>query len=72
MRSKSDFWLTLHKLARDIEHEGHTTDEQIASANQVLASLSGPTQQVYCGDVEASLAVLTGLAGHCHSNGFHK
>jgi hypothetical protein len=26
---------------------------------------------VYCGDVEAALEVLTGLATHCRTNGFH-
>jgi hypothetical protein len=68
MRSKSDFWLNLHKLARDLEREGGTTEERLASVAEVLASLSGPTQQVYCGDVEVALGVLKGLVVHCQDS----
>jgi hypothetical protein len=71
MRSKSDFWLTLHKLAHDLENEGGDANERIASTGLVLSSLCSATQQVYCGDVATALEVLTSLSAHCRTNGHH-
>jgi hypothetical protein len=63
--SKSEFWLSLHKLAQDYRLEGATDDARIASLSELLASLPDATRQAYCDDLEVTLAALSALAVHC-------
>lgn len=65
MRSKSDFWLTLHKLAHDLEHEGESSHDQAASLCDLLGSLSPATRAVYLGNLESVLAALNEVAIRC-------
>jgi hypothetical protein len=68
MRSKSDFWLTLHKLAHDLCQEGETEEQRIESVYAVLDSMSVATKQVYCDDLKETLSALSGLAMHCKTH----
>ncbi|HMC12342.1 MAG TPA: hypothetical protein VKH44_13670 [Pirellulaceae bacterium] len=69
MQSKSDFWLTLHKLAHDLEHEGDSHREQAASVCGLLGSLSPASRAVYLGNLESVLATLNEVAIQCKSGG---
>lgn len=47
MQSKSDFWLTLHHLANDLEREGDTNEDRIRSLLDVLRNVSHAARFVY-------------------------
>ena len=65
MRSKSDFWLTLHKLASDLQKEGTSDDQRVAGLVAVLESLSPATLDAYMENLEAVTASLTALLARC-------
>jgi hypothetical protein len=58
MRSNSDFWLNLHSLANDLEREGKTNEERVASLLELLHYVSPATRAVY---QENALMVLNAL-----------
>lgn len=61
MRSKSDFWLDLHRLADDLRKEGASDDERITGIVGVLESLSPAAQYVYCCDLKAAATALNAI-----------
>jgi hypothetical protein len=65
LQSKSDFWLTLHKLAHDLEREGMSDQERAANVCDVLNALSPATKGVYISNLTAVLSALTEVATHC-------
>lgn len=58
MKSKSDFWLSLHKLANDLKKEGDTADEQAESVCEVFNSLGQASRSVYIEDLRLVLPAL--------------
>ncbi len=67
MQSKSDFWLTLHKLANDLLREGDDNNERAQSVCNVLHALSPGTRGVYLEDLEATVSALSEIAIMCRS-----
>ena len=65
MRSKSDFWLTLHQLARDLEREGGTAADRAGSVCDVLAALTPEARGVYLHNLQSVLATLTEVHANC-------
>jgi hypothetical protein len=65
MKSKSDFWLTLHKLASDLAKEGHTDDERTESLVAVLEAMSPATLAVYLENLAAVTGTLNNLEARC-------
>ncbi len=66
MKSRSDFWLTLHKLATDLEREGESDSERAQSICEVLNSLSPATKAVYLSDLATVVASLTTVSDVCN------
>jgi hypothetical protein len=62
MKSNSDFWLTLHVLANDLEREGETNEERIAKLHEVLSHVSTATRAVYQENAIFVLKALNSLA----------
>jgi hypothetical protein len=62
MKSHSDFWLTLHVLANDLEKEGDTNEDRIRTLLEVLHSLSPATQSIYQENALFVLRALNSLA----------
>jgi hypothetical protein len=62
MQSQSDFWLTLHHLAKDLEREGLTHEERMRVLLAHLAECATATQALYREDVEFLLKGLNSLA----------
>jgi hypothetical protein len=60
MKSKSDFWLSLHKLADDLQKEGSTDQERADGLIEVLESQSPATIEAYI----ENLTVVTGSLSH--------
>ena len=66
MRSKSDFWLTLHQLTRDLEREGSTASDRAHSVCEILNALSPDTRSVYLGNLQMVLSTLQEVHTNCH------
>jgi hypothetical protein len=65
MQSKSDFWLTLHKLADDLAKEGSDHDDRAKRLVSILEALPPVTIGVYFDDLESVTASLTTLLTQC-------
>jgi hypothetical protein len=65
MRSKSDFWLTLHKLASDLLKEGETDAERGKNLCAVLHALTIATRGVYLDNLESVTSALHEVAREC-------
>jgi hypothetical protein len=65
MGSRSDFWLTLHKLANDLAKEGQTEEERATNVCRVLSTLSPSTRGVYLENLDAALASLGPISKEC-------
>jgi len=65
MRSLSDFWLNLHRLALDLEREGRTMDERIFNLREVLRSVPPTSRSLYCEHLGNVAAALERLKGDC-------
>jgi hypothetical protein len=61
MQSKSDFWLTLHHLANDLEREGDTDEDQIRSLSEGLRNASAAARFVYQENAAFVFRVLNAL-----------
>ena len=66
MKSKSDFWLTLHKLATDLQREGENDEERSQHVCEVLSALTPGTRAVYLGNLEAVIASLSVISVACN------
>jgi len=65
MRSKSDFWLDLHRVAEDLEKEGTTDEERIASLTSVLDGLTPAAFGVYLETLARVVTSLNELLARC-------
>ena len=65
MKSKSDFWLTLHKLADDLQKEGGDDDKRAANICDVLAGLPPPTRAVYLDNLQSVISSLAAISTKC-------
>jgi hypothetical protein len=65
VRSKSDFWLNLHRLADDLKKEGSTEDEQIDALMAVLDGLPPATRGVYLEELTRLSHALNDLMLRC-------
>ena len=65
MGSRSDFWLSLHKLASDLLKEGETDDERGKNICKVLHALTPTTRGVYLENLDSVFAALAVVARHC-------
>jgi len=65
MKSKSDFWLTLHKLREDLRKEGNTAEESVANLITVLESHSPATLDLYLDNLSAVANALNHLLARC-------
>jgi hypothetical protein len=65
MKSKSDFWLTLHKMAADLEREGDSHDERAKSICEVLEALPQPTRDVYLSNLNSVAEMLGKVLARC-------
>jgi hypothetical protein len=66
MKSKSDFWLSLHKLATDLEREGENDSERAASVCEVLNALTDGTKSVYLANLESVRASIDVIFKECN------
>jgi len=69
MKSKSDFWLTLHKLASDLQREGDDNHHRAESVCEVLNAVSPGTKSVYLDNLDFVLAGLADVAAECKGGG---
>jgi hypothetical protein len=69
MRSKSDFWLTLHRLMQDLEREGASPRERAASVCEVLNALSHEARGLYMSNLQSVLTTLVEVQGRCQEPG---
>jgi hypothetical protein len=67
MQSKSDFWLTLHKLSADLEREGQSDSERAENVCKVLSAVSPATKTVYLANLDAAAQALATIAAKCES-----
>jgi len=65
MQSKSDFWLTLHKLDNDLAKEGDTNNERAESICKVLCALPASAQAFYLSNLETAVSALTEITRRC-------
>jgi hypothetical protein len=65
MKSKSDFWLSLHKLADDLHKEGSTDDDRSAALIDVLESLTPATVEAYMENLTSVTSSLNHLVAAC-------
>jgi len=65
MKSKSDFWLTLHKLADDLQKEGTSDDQRIDGLVAVLEASSPAILAAYMENLATVTASLNTLLGRC-------
>ncbi len=65
MKSKSDFWLTLHKLADDVSREGEDPDEQAKNICELLATLPPATRDVYLSNLNSVTETLGKVLARC-------
>ncbi len=69
MGSRSDFWLTLHKLANDLLKEGETDPERGKNICRVLVALSPSTRGVYLENLNSVVSALAEVGRHCKPAG---
>jgi hypothetical protein len=62
MQSKSDFWLTLHHLANDLEREGTSNEDRTRTLMEVLDHVSPSARIVYQENCLFVLRALNSLA----------
>lgn len=65
MGSRSDFWLTLHKLASDLLKEGSTDAERATNICRVLNAISPATRGAYLENLDAVVSSLGPIAKEC-------
>lgn len=65
MRSLSDFWLNLHRLALDLEREGSTLDERVQNLREVLNSVPTTSRALYCEHLLNVAEALAKLRNEC-------
>jgi hypothetical protein len=65
MQSKSDFWLTLHKLDNDLAKEGDTNSKRAESICEVLCALPAPARAFYLSNLETAVSSLTEIMRRC-------
>ena len=65
MKSKSDFWLTLHQLAHDLEREGGDSDQQAKSVCELLETLPQTTRDVYLSNLNSATETLGKVLARC-------
>jgi hypothetical protein len=65
MRSCSDFWLTLHKLASDLIKVGSTDAERAENICRVLNAISPATRGAYLENLDAVVSSLGPIAKEC-------
>jgi hypothetical protein len=65
MQSKSDFWLTLHKLDNDLAKEGGTNNDRAESICKVLCALPASAQAFYLSNLETAVSALTEIMRRC-------
>jgi len=65
MKSKSDFWLTLQKLADDLEREGDNPDQQAKSVCDLLETLPQATRDVYLSNLNSAAETLGKVLARC-------
>jgi len=65
MKSKSEFWLSLHKLADDLQKEGSTDQERVEGLIELLESLTPATVEAYIENLTAVTGSLNHLLEAC-------
>jgi hypothetical protein len=70
MPSRSEFWLTLHKLSHEIEQEGDTHQERAERLCEELGTVSAATRQVYLANLNDVIEALTEISFQCGPDGF--
>jgi hypothetical protein len=65
MRSKSDFWLTLHRLTQDLEREGATPRERATSVCEVLDAVPADARVLYLSNLQSVLTTLVEVQEQC-------
>jgi hypothetical protein len=65
MKSHSDFWLTLHHLAHDLEKEGKDDYDRAKRLCEVLSTLPPAVQSVYLDNLEAVARGIVELRAQC-------
>jgi hypothetical protein len=65
MGSKSDFWLSLHQLAADLQQEGTSDEERTHSLVTVLETHSAATIETYLENLTAVTRSLNHLLAKC-------
>jgi len=69
MGSRSDFWLTLHKLANDLVKEGETDEERGDNICRVFNGLKPSTRGVYLENLQSVVSALDEVERHCKTPG---
>ena len=67
MKSKTDFWLTLHKLATDLEREGDSDAERARNVCEVLDALNAGTKAVYLANLNSVAASIIAINKVCNA-----
>jgi hypothetical protein len=65
MRSQSDFWLDLHRLADDLDKEGDGVETQVVNLVAMLDGITPTTCGVYLENLERVTAALNALSVKC-------
>jgi hypothetical protein len=65
MRSRSDFWLTLHKLASDLIKEGETDEERGKNICEVLHAVTPATRHVYLENLDSVVFAMVAVERSC-------
>jgi len=65
MKSKSEFWLTLQKLARDLDQEGRDDQSRADGLIAALETLPPATIIIYFAKLESVAASLNALLASC-------
>jgi len=61
MRTKSNFWLVMHNLTSELEKEGKTEAEQVASLTEVLEAAPQPVITAYLENLEVTAKIVHAL-----------
>jgi len=69
MRSKSNFWIALHRLAGELQIEADNDHDRVEQLANVQHSLPESAQQVSCANLEFVIGVLNRLAIQCRVTG---
>ena len=65
MGSRSDLWLTLHKVTSNLLKEGETDEERGKNISKVLHAITPATRGVYLENLDSIVASLGVVARHC-------